>query len=389
MANTLTNLFPDLYAALDIVSRELVGFIPAVRRDSNIERAAVGETVRVPVTTEESAQDITPGVNAPDNGDTTVDNRPVQITRQRGVGVRFNGEETRGLQNADTYATIRRDRFAQAMRELVNEIEADLAGEAIEASQGYGEAGTTPFGTKDDFSDFAGVAQVLDSNGAPMSDRQLVAGSQAWFNLRGTQTGVLQRTNEAGTDEALRMGEFGQVNRMTLRNSAQVANHTSGTLTDVTANDNPVGITQVDVETSGSSGDISLNKGDLISIAGDDNLYTVAEDTSEGSGVTTTVIPINEPGLAVATSDGDAVSAQGDYIANVGFHRNALQLATRAPALPEGGDEADDRTVVQDPVSGLAFEVSVYRQYRQVRYEVAMAWGYKATKPEHMALLLG
>ena len=50
MANTLTSLFPTIYNSLDVVSREMVGYHAAVSRDTSDERAALNQSILVPVT---------------------------------------------------------------------------------------------------------------------------------------------------------------------------------------------------------------------------------------------------------------------------------------------------------------------------------------------------
>lgn len=104
-------------------------------------------------------------------------------------------------------------------------------------------------------------------------------------------------------------------------------------------------------------------------------------------------ITIGSPGLRQAHAAGDAVMLSNSYTPNLAFSRSSIVLATRAPALPVIGgieqDSAVDRQTVVDPVSGIAFEVSMYLQYRQVQYEVALAWGSAVVKPDNVAILQG
>lgn len=374
MANTLTSLVPDLYEALDIVSRELVGFIPSVTLDSSAERAALNQTIRVPITTSQVAADLSPGQLPPDTGDQTVLNNPLSITKARTVPFRWTGEEQKGVNTGPGYKNIRVNQIAQAMRTLTNEMEVDLGSLAYLSSRAYGTAGTTPFAT--DLSDPAQVRKILSDNGAPLSDLHMVIDTTAAAKMR--SLGILTKANEAGTVDLRANGTLLNIHGFGIRESAGVGYHTAGTgASYVTNGALAKGATTIPVQT----GTGTILAGDVVTIG--NFKYVVTSTLSGGSFV------IGAPGLMVAVNSGSTVTVNSAFTANFAFARSAIVLATRAPALPEEGDMASDRMMIQDPVSGIAFEVAMYPQYRRIRYEVSAAWGYANIKPEHSAILLG
>ena len=123
--------------------------------------------------------------------------------------------------------------------------------------------------------------------------------------------------------------------------------------------------------------------GDTITFAGDANKYVVTSALAAGD------VTIAAPGLKGATAGDVAVTVGNGYAANMAFNRDAIVLVTRAPARPVEGDLAEDVMLMTDPRSGITFEVSMYKEYRQVHFEVALAWGVSAIKPEHIGILLG
>ena len=384
MSTTLTNLIPDLYEALDVVSRELVGLVPAVMRDPLAERAAVNQTIRSFVAPAASAGDITPGVTPPDDGNQTIGNITLAITKSRRVPFRWTGEQEKSVAAGHGARAIQQAQLQQAFRVLANEIETDLAALYIYASRQYGVGGTVPFGTAGDYTDASFARKILVDNGAPETDVHLVVNTGAGANLRGKQGG---KANEAGTDSILRQGVLLDIHGFAVRESAQIKSHTKGTGASATTNAAGYAVGAITI-TLASAGTGTIVAGDSITFAGDLNKYLVVTGDADVSGGGTVVLAA--PGLrqAIAAS-ATAITVEASGPRSMAFHRSAIVLATRLPALPEGGDLARDRTVITDPRSGLAFEVAMYPQYRQMQYEVSAAWGVKAVKTEHIALLAG
>lgn len=379
MANTLTNLAPDLFEALDVVSREIVGLIPSVSRDSSLERAAVGETVRSFVAPASTAASISPGQLAPNTGDQTIGNKTISISKAYGVPVRWNGEEQKGMNNGPGYGNILRDQFAQAMRVLCNTVEADLASQYIKASRAMGPAGTTLFDAAN-YKDIANVRKILVDNGAPMNDVSLVLNTTGGAAFRGLAQ--YYGANEAGTADFLRQGTLMNIHGMNIRESAQVAQRVAGTGTSYVINgSHAVGATSVVIKT----GSGTVVAGDVVTFEDDTNKYVVTTGVASAG-----TIVIAAPGLLKSQVDGKTMTILGTTLGNnMAFSRNAIHLVTRAPARPMEGDMASDVMMIQDPRSGLGFEVAMYKEYRQIHYEISMAWGYEVIKPEHLALLLG
>ncbi len=385
MANTLTGLYPTIYNAMNIVSRERVGMVNAVSVDAQASQAAVNQTVRSPVVGEMAAGNITAAATSPAGTDQTIDYVDIVINKARKVTFNLTGEEEKGL--GPNNQPIAQQRFAQAFRTLGNEMEADLAALYVNASRAdsVGTAGTTPFGTADDLTQLTAALQILDENGAP-ADRHIVLGSAAVAKLLGKQPAMF-KVNEAGDAMARRFGALQGLFGGVFHHSGQIKAHTKGAGTgydvDLTAG-YAVGDTTIHLD-GGTVNSTGIKAGDVITFAGDTNRYIVGTGTTEIEAD----IVLNEPGLRATLADAVEATIGNSYTANLVFSRDAFQLATRTPAVPTGGDAADDRMTITDEVSGITFEVAVYRQYRQVSYEVGVCWGVKAVSGRHAAVLLG
>jgi len=377
--NTISSIVPDIYEALDIVSRELTGLIPAVTMNASAERAGINQNIVVDVEPSGNVSDITPSMTVPEPTGQTSGSTIIQITKSRAAEFGFIGDDQKKLNTGPGYMGTRANKIAQAIRAIANEVELDLAGLQSTFSRAYGTPGTTPFGTANDYTDASNVMKILKDNGSPISDNQLVINTSAGANFIGKQSAV----NAAGTDSMLRQGVLLDLAGMPLRESAQIKTVTVGTGTNYTSSAAGFAVGSTTIALITGSGTVLA--GDVVTFAGDANQYVVTTGVAAPGNIV-----IAAPGLRQALpASAKALTIVAASARNMAFNRSALVLAARSPARPEEGDMAEDVIVITDPRSGLSMEFAMYKGYRKVRYEVALAWGVKNIKPEHTALLLG
>ena len=381
MANTITNLIPIAYRALDVVSRELTGMIAAVNVDASADTIAKGQTIYSPVVpASNSIGDIAPAMTVTAATDQTIGTKSLVIDSYKSVGFNWTAEEEFGLNSGVRMERIMEGQLAQAFRTHANAIELALC---VAAKNGASRAIGTTAGTAPILADIAGVKKILDDNGAPASDRHIVFDTTAGVAFRGLAN--LYKVNEAGDSSLLRNGALGNIYGMDIRESAGIQAVTAGTAASATTNNAgyAVGATVLTLAAVGTG---TILAGDIITFAGDSNKYVVTTGVGAVSGG---AITIAEPGLRVAMSAATkAITMFATSTRNIALARNAITLATRLPKF-QNGDQAADRFAITDPNTGLSFELTMWPGQRMVKYEVSIAYGMTVFKPEHLAVIVG
>ena len=378
MANTLTNLIPVAYRALDIVSRELTGLISAVNVDAAADTIAKGQTIYSPVVPSGNAiGDITPAMTVTAANDITYGTKSLVIDNYKVSGFNWTAEEEFGINTGVRMENLMRDQLAQEFRKHINAMELALC---TAAKNGASRAIGATAGTAPTLADFAGAKKILDDNGAPSSDRSVILDTTAGVALRGIAN--LFKVNEAGDSNLLRNGVLGNLYGFDVRESAGVQAVTAGTGASytTTAAGFAVGTTSIPLIT----GTGTVLAGDIVTFAGDANKYVVTTGVAAPGTIT-----IAEPGLKVAMSAATkAMTIFGASTRNLALSRNAITLATRLPKF-QANDQAADRMVITDPNTGISFELCMWPGQRMVKYEVAIAYGMTVIKPEHLAVIIG
>lgn len=376
MANTLTALVPTLFSAAHEVSNEPFGVISAINAQFDDKGVAKGDTVKVPIAPTRAATDFTPAATASAGTDATATNVDVQITASKKVDWNLTGEQIRSLENGADANEWARQLVTQGMRTLRNLAEVDAV-TAIKqgASRAVGTAGTTPFASTLDL--MVDVRKILADNGAPLADLQLCMDTSAGANLR--KLGIIQQAYQAGSDAERRSGNLLRQFGFNLRESAGITAHTKGTGASYLSN----GATAVGVR------DIALDTGTGTVLAGD--VVTFAADSANKYVVNTGVasagtITLGRPGARVAIADNNAMTVGNNYTPNLAFERNAVVGIMRPPLMP--ANPVMQMQAISDQM-GMTYLLVQIAQYGMLTWELHLAWGFKVTQGEHVALVMG
>jgi len=377
VANSLTNVIPQIMAQGLLVLRENCVTPRLVNRSLEDKVADFGDTIDVPYVGNATAVTAV-GQAIFTNIDITTSKVQVALNFWRRADFTLSDKEIE-----EAISGLMPMRASATIKALGNAVDSFILGLYTGIWSAGGVAGTTPFSAT--VTAFLDARTKLNKTLAPLSERFVILDPDAEGNALGLP--LFHQANLRGDQGGVIRGEIGTKLGADWHMNQNIKTHSAGTgtgeTTHVVVGDFTAGASSILVRGSAMTG---LVVGDLFTIAAKAQQYVVSSTcTATGTLMTITF----QPSLGVAIVSNAAVTYVGTHVVNLLLHRDAIAWASRPMSRSKIQGLGSLFETVVDPLSGLALRLEVTRQNKQTTWTWDILGGGALIQPALGARILG
>jgi hypothetical protein len=349
-----------------------------------------GDSVTIPKGAAQAVAAITPSNTPPSNTDHALDSVTLTVNTWRGTDFYLTDKELTQINADSSYVPLQ---MSEAFKAIGNDFDGYLLDLYKDVYGASGTNGTTPFAS--DASAWRDGRKLLNAQLAPMGDRHIVLDADAEANAM--NLAQFRNAEQRGSSQTIDSGLVGSAMGATWHMNQNVKTHTSGTLTNGTGmlakvNDSSYTVGESTVDIDDSSLTLAVAVGDIFTVAGDTQQYTVSTAaTASGNAIAgmafTPASKVAWANNAVITFK-DGATSNPDHVANLAFNSQAFGYAFARPDEVQAGD-AEVSMVVTDPISGIPIRVCVTREYYQWTWRLDVLFGVVTVRPEFAVRIAG
>jgi hypothetical protein len=387
MANTLTSVIPQILLRAQDVARQNSILPRLVDNSYSTDAEEQGNSIDIAIAATATARDVAAAVTPAANQDHTMTKTTLNLNKFKESTHNLTDKEYRELVNG----VIPRQ-GEECVKAVVNQVEADIFTEALNAGNAVGTAGTTPFGGTSSLTVAGSARRWLNFYLAPMEDRYVVLDAMAEGNA--VVTPDVFRFDGAGDTFSQINGAMGRRLGMGWVLDQNVAVHTSAaawitgfSIATAAATALSTTLTIINASVTGT-----LVLGDKFTIGGATQVYAII---SVGTIATATATVLGNvtisiyPAVGSTVASGVAITVITSFTQNLVFQRRALAFASRRLSPAMGIAENGELRSFVDPISGLALNIAITREHYQSTFRVSCLYGIKLVRPDWLVHLLG
>ena len=367
MANTLNTVAPKLLAQGLMALRGTNVMATLVNRDYDREFANKGLTVDVPIPSAVPTQDVAPGNTAPNPEDVAPTTAKVTLDKWKEAPFYLTDKDVQQSMNG-----IIPLQASEAVKSLIDDVNADILGKYKSVYGFVGAPGTTPFAANTNIASEARTK--LNIQLCPPKDRRFILDPSAEGNALNLR--AFNDVNFATTAQDVRDGKLARKLGFDWAMDQQVPTHTAGLSTAAVNGGGQTGNQLIfDTGANAADGGQAVTAGDIFTIAGDAQTYAVLSTTGAKAGTLTIT-----PAIKQAPNDNAVITFKATHTVNMAFHRDAFAFASRPLADTNGlGNIIQTAT---DPVTGLALRLEISREHKRTRFSYDLLWGSALVRNE-------